>query len=179
MAPISDSIYLMLKTHTNIALVGMPGSGKSTVGVILAKELSREFVDTDSLIESSQGRKLQHIVDTDGYAELRRIEEDILLDLQVQNHIIATGGSVVYSQRGMIHLKSISTIVFLNLGLSDLRSRIHNWDSRGIAKRPEQSFEDLFCERHELYTRYADVTIDCKDLSREDVCRRVIQEINS
>lgn len=162
--------------RSNIALVGMPGSGKSTVGLILAKELSREFVDTDSLIERSQGRKLQHILDLDGYAELRRIEEGILLDLHVQNHIIATGGSVVYSSRGMTHLKSISTIVFLNLGLSDLRSRIQNWGSRGIAKRPEQSFEDLFLERHELYTRYADITIDGTGLSKEDVCKRVILE---
>lgn len=167
---------MMPKTHSNIALVGMPGSGKSTVGVSLAKRLSRDFVDTDLLIERSQGRKLQHILDMDGYGELRRIEEDILLDLQVQNHIIATGGSVVYSQPGMIHLKSISTIVFLDVELSALRSRIKNWDSRGIAKRPEQSFEDLFRERHELYSRYADVTIEGAGLSKEDVCNRVILE---
>ena len=169
---------MTLEIRSNLALVGMPGSGKSTVGLILADELSRKFVDTDSLIESSQGRKLQHIVDTDGYRELRRIEEDILLDLHVQNHIIATGGSVVYSERGMVHLKSISTIVFLNVELSALRARIHNYDSRGIAKRPEQSLEDLFRERHELYTRYADITIDGAGLSKEDVCEKVIQEIN-
>jgi len=169
----------MSETRSNIALVGMPGSGKSTVGSILAEELSREFVDTDSLIEKSQGRKLQHIVDMDGYRELRRIEEAILLDLQLQNHIIATGGSVVYSQRGMAHLKSISSIVFLNVEQSALRARIHNYDSRGIAKRPEQSFEDLFRERFELYTKYADVTIDCTDLTKEDVCTRVIRETKS
>ncbi|APG28115.1 shikimate kinase [Syntrophotalea acetylenivorans] len=170
---------MTMEKRSNIALVGMPGSGKSTVGLILAEELSRDFVDTDSLIESSQGRKLQHIVDMDGYAELRRIEENILLDLHVQNHIIATGGSVVYSQRGMTHLQSISIIVFLNVELSDLRSRIHNYDSRGIAKRPEQSFEDLFRERFELYTRYADITIDGAGLSKEEVCNRVLQAIKN
>ena len=167
---------MMSEIRSNIALVGMPGSGKSTVGLMLAEELSRKFVDTDLLIERSQGRKLQQIVDIDGYRELRRIEEAILLGLQLQNHIIATGGSVVYSQRGMDHLKTISTIVFLNLGLSDLRSRIQNWDSRGIVKRPDQSFEDLFRERFELYTRYADVTIDGAGLSREEVCKRILQE---
>jgi shikimate kinase len=95
---------MMKQTHTNLVLIGMPGSGKSTVGVILAKKTSRDFVDTDVLIQTSRGRILQEIVDADGYAVLRKIEENVLLNLFVQNHVIATGGSAVYrGGKGDVH----------------------------------------------------------------------------
>lgn len=165
----------MTETPSNIALIGMPGSGKSTVGRLLAQELSRQFVDTDALIERAQGRTLQQIVDRGGDAALRRVEEAVLLDLHVRNRIIATGGSVVYCARGMAHLKAISTVVFLNVELNTLRARIHNWGSRGIAIRPEQSFEDLFGERFELYSRYADITLDCTELTAMEVCKNIIR----
>lgn len=152
----------------------MPGAGKSTVGVILAKQTSRDFVDTDVLIQTSQGRTLQDIVDTDGYAVLRKIEEDVLLGLSVRNCVIATGGSAVYSDRAMAHLKSDGLVVFLDVDLSTLESRIHDFRTRGLAKRPDQDFGDLFHERFALYTKYADITIKCAGLTQGEVCARII-----
>ena len=115
----------------------MPGAGKSSIGIILAKQTSRHFVDTDVLIQTSQERTLQDIVDTNGYAVLRKIEEDVLLGLSVQNCIIATGGSAVYSDRAMAHLKSDGLVIFLDVDLPTLESRIHDFLTRGLAKRPK------------------------------------------
>jgi Shikimate kinase len=154
----------------------MPGAGKSTVGVILAKHTSREFVDTDVLIQTSQGRKLQDIVDTDGYVVLRKIEEDVLLGLSVQNCIIATGGSAVYSDRAMAHLKSNGLVVFLDVDLPTLESRVHDFSTRGLAKRPDQNLVDLFHERFILYTKYSDITIKSVGLTHEEVCERIIDQ---
>ena len=154
----------------------MPGSGKSTVGVILAKKTSRDFVDTDLLIQKSRKRKLQEIVDTDGYACLRNIEENVLLELCVQRHVIATGGSAVYSDRAMAHLKSDGLVIFLDVDLATLESRISDFSMRGLAKRPEQSFSELFDERSGLYAKYADITIECSRLTQEDVCSRIIAQ---
>jgi shikimate kinase len=167
----------MLKHTSNIVLIGMPGSGKSTVGIILAKLTSRDFIDTDVLIQTSQGRTLQDIVDTESYMVLREIEERILLKLDCFNYVIATGGSAVYSHAAMTHLKSKGVVVFLNVELPVLESRIHNFATRGLAKRPDQSIEDLFAERFFLYTKFADVTIECKDLTQEEVCEEIISSI--
>jgi shikimate kinase len=167
----------MLKHTSNIVLIGMPGSGKSTVGIILAKLTSRDFIDTDVLIQTSQGRTLQDIVDTEGYMVLREIEERILLKLDCFNHVIATGGSAVYSHAAMTHLKSKGVVVFLNVELTVLESRIRNFATRGLAKRPDQSIEDLFDERFFLYTEFADVMIECNDLTQEEVCEEIISSI--
>lgn len=167
----------MLNNPSNIVLIGMPGSGKSTVGIILAKLISFNFVDTDVLIQISQGRTLQDIVDTEGYMALREIEERILLKLDCFDHVIATGGSAVYSHVAMTHLKSNGVVVFLNVELPILESRIHDFATRGLAKRPDQSIEDLFEERFVLYTKYADVTIECKDFTQEEVCEDIISSI--
>ena len=162
--------------HSNIVLIGMPGAGKSTVGVILAKKTTRDFVDTDVLIQMSQGRTLQDIVDRDGYAVLRTIEEDILLGLSVQNHVIATGGSAVYSDRAMAHLRSNGVIIFLDVELATLESRVRDFSTRGLARRPEQSFAELFDERFKLYTRHADIVIKSDGMTQEQVCERIIEE---
>ncbi len=157
----------------------MPGAGKSTVGVILAKQTSRGFVDTDVLIQTSQGRTLQDIVDTDGYLALRKIEEDILLGLSLHGHVIATGGSAVYSAPAMCYLKSDGLIVFLDVDLAALESRVHDFRTRGLAKLPDQSFADLFQERFSLYTKYADITIKSAGLTQEVVCAKIIEETGS
>ena len=157
----------------------MPGSGKSTVGVILAKKTSRDFVDTDLLIQTSQGRKLQDIVDHDGYVSLRFIEERILLDLSVRDHVIATGGSAVYSDQAMAHLKADGLAIFLDVDLATLESRIPDFSTRGLAKRPDQSLSELFGERFALYTKHADITVKCDKLTHEEVCARIIEEIGS
>lgn len=159
---------------SNIVLVGMPGSGKSTVGVILAKLLSYDFIDTDVLIQSSQRRALQDIVDRDGYLALRKIEEDTLLSLDVRHHVIATGGSAVYSAAAMAHLSANGTVVFLDVDLATLEARVDNLATRGLARRPGQSLAELFAEREALYKNVADITIHCCDMTQEEVCSRIM-----
>ena len=170
---------LRLQTHSNLVLIGMPGAGKSTIGVILARKTTRDFVDTDVLIQTSQGRTLQDIVDRDGYTVLRKIEEDILLDLSVQNHVIATGGSAVYSERAMARLRSNGVIIFLDVELATLESRVHDFSTRGLARRPEQSFAELFDERFKLYMKHADIVIRSDGLTHEQVCERIIEEVKA
>jgi len=161
----------------NIILIGMPGSGKSTVGVILAKLLSRGFVDTDLLIQTAQGRSLQRIVETDGFLALRGIEEQMLLGLHCSNQVIATGGSAAYSHAAMTHLKRGGILVFLHADLETLHKRVHDFSERGLAKSPEQTLDELFRERLSLYTTYADITIDSCRLTHEEVCARIIEQI--
>lgn len=169
----------MLRSPSNIVLIGMPGCGKSTVGVILAKILSRGFTDTDLLIQTEQGRSLQNIVDTDGYLVLREIEEQVLLGLSVRNQVIATGGSAAYSHAAMSHLGHDGIIVFLHADLVTLRARVKDYSSRGLAKRPEQTLDDLFDERLSLYMEYADITIDCCRFSHDEVCSRILAGLDS
>lgn len=157
-----------LKDHQVIVLIGMPGSGKSTIGPLLAKASLRDFIDTDLLIQARHNRSLQDIVDKDGYQVLRQIEEEVLLDADFENRVIATGGSVVYSDVGMKRLASLGPIVHLDVSLAGLLKRIHNYESRGIARRPGQSLESLYEERQALYRRYADITIDCSHSTPEE-----------
>lgn len=167
----------MSVTPSNIVLIGMPGSGKSTVGVLLAKESAKNFVDTDLVIQIAEGRPLQHIVDAEGYLALRRIEEQTLLNLHFRNTVVATGGSAAYSDPAMHHLKTDALVVFLNVQLATLRKRVHNFDTRGIARRPEQSFEDLFEERYQLYTRYADLTLASDTHTPEETVGAILGEL--
>ena len=162
----------------NIILVGMPGSGKSTLGVLLASALSYRFLDTDALIEQRQGRTLQDIVDREGYLTLRKIEEELLLSLRLERHVVATGGSAVYSSRAMAHLKENGVIVFLHVELESLKKRIHNFGQRGIAKGPDQTFEALFQERFPLYQKVADLTCDNTRLSPEEACGDIIGRLS-
>jgi shikimate kinase len=162
-------------SKSNIILIGMPGSGKSTIGVILAKMLAKSFVDTDILIQEKEHQTLQDIVNEQGYMMLRSIEERVLLGVDFYNHVIATGGSAAYSERAMYHLKDQGLIVFLDADLATLQVRIGNYEQRGLAKRPEQSLQDLFNERLALYRKYADIVIDCSKMSQESVCETIIQ----
>jgi len=162
---------------SNIVLIGMPGAGKSTVGVILAKHTARDFIDTDVMIQAAEGRPLQEIVDADGCMALRRIEERVLLSLQARNHVVATGGSAVYSAPAMEHLRRDAAIVFLQVGPETLRERLSDFATRGIARRPDQTFEDLYEERLALYRKYADMTVDCDRLTHEQVSRGICERL--
>ncbi len=159
---------------SSIVLIGMPGAGKSTVGVLLAKLTCRSFVDTDVLIQTQEGKPLQEIVDKDGHLALRAIEEQVIVGHGCMGCVIATGGSAVYSPVAMAHLKRHGTVVFLDVDLVILEERVRNLDTRGLAKRPDQSFRDLYEERTPLYRQYADITIDCDRFTHEVVCARVI-----
>ncbi len=157
----------------------MPGSGKSTVGVILAKFTGHSFMDTDVLIQVSEGKTLQGIVDEEGYMALRAIEERALLRLVCRNHVIATGGSSVYSDAAMKHLRADGVIIFLDVPLSVLESRIHNFTTRGLAKRPGQSLAELFDERYPLYIRCADLTIACESMTQEEVAAEIVGRLTA
>jgi shikimate kinase len=169
----------MLAESHNLIFVGMPGSGKSTVGVLVAKKLGLGFIDTDLLIQQDTGRTLQQIVDQDGYVALRKEEEKVLLNLNVQQHAISTGGSAVYSDAAMKHLKTEGTVVFLDISLDTVLARIGDFSLRGISKRPEQSLLELFEERSTLYSRYADLTIQGDALNHEQVCDALITGLGS
>jgi shikimate kinase len=158
-----------MPSTNSIILIGMPGAGKSTLGVQLAKETARDFVDTDVLIQVREGKTLQQIIDEADYLALRAIEEEILLSLQLHNHVIATGGSAVYSERGMQVLQELGRVVFLSASLPELQQRIHNYAQRGIARRPDQSFDDLYAERNRLYRQYADRIIECDGKNQQQV----------
>ena len=154
---------------SSISLIGMPGAGKSTIGVQLAKATARDFVDTDLLIQLREQKPLQQIMDETDYLNLRRIEEEVLLSVDYPNHVIATGGSAVYSEAGMATLKQLGPVVFLDVELEELKARIKDYETRGIAKHPEQSFAELFEERNRLYRRYADHTITCAGKTQEEL----------
>jgi shikimate kinase len=167
----------MNTNKSNIVLIGMPGAGKSTIGVMLAKKLSLDFVDTDIAIQKREGRSLQDIVDRDGYLVLRRIEEEVIIAVSGTNQVIATGGSAVYSDKAMQHLKSGGRVVFLQVSMDTLKRRVHDYETRGLAKRPDQTLDDLFAERSALYQRYADITIVCDKLTHEQVCEKIVEEL--
>ncbi len=164
--------------RNNIVLIGMPGSGKSTVGVLLAKLLAKRFIDTDILIQNRCGCTLQEIVDSEGHLRLRAIEEEVIVNVDLDNHVIATGGSVPYSEKGMQHLQRNGIIVFLETDMPTLRSRVHNYDSRGIARRPDQTMEELFAERDVLYRRHAELTINAVAGNQDEIAAEVAAQLN-
>ncbi len=155
----------------------MPGAGKSTIGVILAKQASMDFVDTDVLIQVSQQRSLQDIIDHEGHLALRQIEEEVLLGMRVRNHVIATGGSAAYSDPAMQHLKSNGIVVFLDVDLVTLHARVKDFSKRGLAKQPGQTFDDLYVERYSLYNQYADIIVQCVGLTPEGICKIIMNEL--
>ncbi|QFS86486.1 MULTISPECIES: shikimate kinase [Marinobacter] len=161
----------------NLIFIGMPGSGKSTIGVLVAKRLGMGFTDTDLLIQEQAGRTLQEIVDRDGYVALRQIEEQVLLALDVQNQVISTGGSAVYSDAAMQHLKRNGTVVFLDISLETVIHRIGDYSLRGISRRPDQSLAELFEERFALYTRYADLTVKGEGFNQDQLCEAIIRKL--
>jgi len=153
-----------------ISLIGMPGAGKSTVGVSLAKQLGLNFVDTDLLIQVRHGQTLQEILDAHDYLHLRELEEEILLDTNFDHSLVATGGSVVYSDAAMQKLAGAGPVVFIDVALSEILKRVHNEGQRGIARPPQFSLQDLYAERQPLYQHWANYTVPEADQSSADAC---------
>lgn len=161
----------------NLILIGMPGAGKSTVGVLLAKKLSMAFIDTDIVIQQQCGAELQSIVEKQGYLALRKIEEEVIVALSVINTVIATGGSAVYSSNAMRHLDSIGQIVYLKLAMNRLLRRIDNYATRGIASPQGQSFRSLFVERTKLYRQYGEMVIDCGKKTQDEIAAEIAGKV--
>jgi shikimate kinase len=164
-----------MKPENNIILIGMCGVGKSTVGVLLAKALSRYFLDTDVYIQAIEQKSLQEIIDQQGLEKFCQIEESHILCIDVKNVVIATGGSVIYSDRAMKHLAKNGTIIHLDLAYDLIEKRITNLDSRGVVMAKGQTLKSLYNERHPLYRKYADITIDCDGLNHDEVVSAIIK----
>ena len=161
----------------NIILIGMPGAGKSTLGVLLAKAMGKLFVDTDIIIQQKTKRLLQDIIDNDGTEEFMRIEEEILLTVDETNTVIATGGSAVYSEKAMEHFRKNGKIVYLHVDFAEIEKRVTNITTRGIVLKNGKSLADAFDERKPLYDKYADVTIDCTDSTIENSVRMLTEKL--
>ncbi len=160
-----------------VVLIGMPGVGKSTIGVLLAKCLSKPFLDTDVWIQSEEKSRLQEILDTVGQRAFCALEERYLCAIPPDPLVVATGGSAVYSDKAMKHLKTFGILVHLFLPFDELRSRLSNWTMRGIVIGKDKTLEDLFEERLPLYERYADVTVICSGLNHEEVLSKTLNTL--
>lgn len=153
----------------NVILIGMPGAGKSTIGVILAKVLGYQFIDTDLLIQEQENCLLKDIISKEGLDGFLEIESNINIDLNTENAVISTGGSVVYSHKAMEHLRSIGTVVYIKLSFSTIESRLGNIKKRGVVFRDGQNLESLYHERCPLYEKYAHIVVDGEGQGPEDL----------
>ena len=157
----------------NIILIGMPGAGKSTVGVVLAKRLGFRFVDSDLVIQEQTGKLLYQLIEEEGEAGFLMLENKINASIEAENTVIATGGSAVYGQEAMAHFGNIGTRVYLKLSYEELKERLGDLHERGVVLKEGFTLLDLYKERSPLYEKYADITIDCEGKS----IRGIVEEI--
>ena len=158
----------------NIVLIGMAGAGKSTVGPLLSDRLQFHFIDTDDLIADSRATSLQQVLDSLGQQQFRALEEQTLLAINLRNHVIATGGSAVYSRPGMTHLQDIGLVVWLDVALPELEARVNNLDSRGLVNPDGTSFAELYRSRQALYRQYAALRIDCTGKDPQQIVDEIV-----
>jgi len=161
----------------NIILIGMPGAGKSTLGVLLAKALNYKFLDTDLSIQEYTGELLYKTIEAKGIDEFIKIEELVLLNTNVKNTVIATGGSAIYGENAMRHLKDNGQVVYLRLSLEEIIKRVNNITTRGIVMKKGKTMEDVYAERTPLYEKYADIIIDCDNGGIEDSVEKLVQKL--
>ena len=161
----------------NIVLIGMPGVGKSTAGVVLAKVLGYEFIDADLIIQQQEGKLLREIiaeVGTDGFIE---VENRVNSQIEVEKSVIATGGSVVYGKEAMQHLREIGTVVYLKVSYDILEKRLHDIKGRGVVLKDGQDLRGLYEERVPLYEKYADITIAENGLNVEQTIEKIVTQL--
>lgn len=154
----------------NVVLIGMPGSGKSTLGVVLAKKLNMNFIDSDLVIQEKFGKTLEELIDENGDAGFIRIENDVNKNINADNAIIATGGSAVYGEEAMTHFKENGVVVFLDVPIEEIQERIGSLKERGVVSNGKEGIDEIFADRDMLYRRYADITYSQKhNLLRDSV----------
>ena len=163
-----------MKSSKNVILIGMPGSGKSTVGVVLAKVLGYRFIDSDLEIQSQEGKRLPELIE--GFLD---IEARVNASIEAERCVIATGGSVVYRDSAMQHLKEIGTVVYLKLTCEELEERLGDLRCRGVALQEGQTLQSLYEERIPLYEKYADITVDETNMSVEETMEQVVLRYRS
>lgn len=168
---------LMMKKKSNIVLLGMPGSGKSTVGVLLAKRLGKQFIDTDLLIQQKEGRLLSEIIAEEGLERFIEIENGVNCSVRAENSVIAPGGSVIYGKEAMEHFKKIADIVYLKLSCQSIQERLGDLTQRGVVCRQGQDLQALYEERCPLYEQYADHTVVCDGRKIGETLEAVIHEL--
>lgn len=157
----------------NIILIGMPGCGKSTVGVVLAKNMAMDFVDSDLVIQRETGKKLSQLLDEFGDEGFRDIENRINAALDVHDSVIATGGSVIYGQEAMAHLRTLGTVIYLQLSYEQIEDRLGDLHARGVTIQPGQTLQDLYDERCPIYERWADLIVPCDTLRLREVVQLI------
>lgn len=174
---VSERLRQIMKKE-NIILIGMPGAGKSSIGVVLAKAIGYEFVDTDLLIQAREGCLLSEIIEKEGRERFVEIENEVNAGLDVKRCVIAPGGSVIYGIEAMKHFQEIGTIVYLKLSYEDLAKRLGNLKGRGVVLKEGQTLKDLYEERTSLYETYADLTISEKNRGIEETLQAIRDELN-
>jgi shikimate kinase len=163
---------------SNIVLIGMPASGKSTVGVQLAKWMSMGFIDTDLLVQARAGESMQVYQDAHGLEAYRALECEVAGSLVCDNCVIATGGSAVYCNDAMKHLKSIARVVFMDVPMNEIIIRIGDYSGRGVVMEPGMTLDDLYAERLPLYRKFADFVIDCAGKTQDEILAEIQRAIN-
>ncbi len=161
----------------NVILVGMPGAGKSTIGVLLAKVLGYEFIDSDLVIQSKEGKLLRDIIAEKGQEGFLKIEENVNCSLKPDKAVIATGGSAIYSEKAMQHFKRIGTVIYIKLSCKNLQERLGNIVRRGVVLKENQTFEDLYEERCPLYEKYADIIVEMENNTIEKSLDLIVEKI--